>query len=139
MTAVLVVMVGTILAAPWLRRRLRRRHDDRRSQVLGAWADVMDPLRWRTGVIATASETHQELAVRAAPHLGELSPTLSELADLATSAAWSPESPSPAQAERATILAQEFRQKVLTAQPPSQRLRRRLSWREAFGRVRPSY
>ena len=139
MTAVLVVMVGTILAAPWLRRRLRRRHDDRRSQVLGAWADVMDPLRWRTGVIATASETHQELAVRAAPHLGELSPTLSELADLATSAAWSPESPSPAQTERATILAQEFRQKVLTAQPPSQRLRRRLSWREAFGRVRPSY
>ncbi len=133
LAAVVIIAGAIVVAAPWVRRRMRRRGQDPRSRTATAWADIVDPLRWHTGTVPEESETHQEVVLRAAPGLGELASTLGELADLTTTAAWSPDPPTTDQADRAVDLGRQFRHQVLASQTARQRVRRRLSWREAFG------
>lgn len=128
-----VALLGAILLAP-VRRRLGRRGHDPRQQVLDAWADAADPVHWLTGARASAAETHREFARRTAAALGDLGPSLVDLADRAEAAAWAPAPPpadGPATARAAAdALAAEARRRAT----PWARLARRLSWRVAFDR-----
>ena len=130
---VLVVGLVAVLAAPWLRARFGSRGTGARARVLDAWHSVLDPVRWRSGVAPRPAETHLDLARRAGPGLGPLAGQVTELADLAAEAAWAAEPPTPAEAERAEALAEAVRRAVVADQPVAVRVRRRLSWREAFG------
>jgi transglutaminase-like putative cysteine protease len=126
--------LGAVLVAPGVRARLRRRGPGSRAAVLDAWRSVLGPVRWRSGVVPRPAETHLEVAHRAAPGLGDLAGPVAELAELAADAAWAADAPSPADQERAIELAGQVRRTVVATEPRTVRLRRRLSWREAFGR-----
>jgi len=127
-----------VLLAPILRRRRRRPAGRSAAAVLDAWQQGLAPVRWATGLRPRAAETHDEFSRRAAAPLGALAPPLRELAGLATTAAWDPAGASPAAADRAGALADELADQVRATQSRPARLRRRLSWREAFGRPRPA-
>ncbi|MCU1497110.1 MAG: hypothetical protein JWM47_1063, partial [Acidimicrobiales bacterium] len=131
-----VTWAVVLLLAPGYRRR--RRPGDGRSAaaVLHAWERGLAPVRWLTGLSPRAVETHDEFARRAAPSLGEPAGSLRELADLATGAAWSPTGATAASAERAATLADDLLTSARNRQSTVTRIRRRLSWREAFGRPR---
>lgn len=131
----LVLALAAVLVAPWVRSRRRGRNRAARARVLEAWRSVLDPVRWRTGVVPSPAETHQEVARRAAPTLGDLAEPVADLAQLAADAAWSAHPPSADDAARAVELAIRVRRSVLATEPLPARVRRRLSWREAFGRA----
>jgi transglutaminase-like putative cysteine protease len=146
-TAVVVVLVllagwlTALLMVPPLRRRRRRHGLDAggsAAHVLGAWHDTLAPVRWSTGLARSPAETSTEYAERAAGALGPQAGAFTELADLATAAAWSPDVLTTEQGDRADALAHEVTTGLRERDARSRRLRRRLSWREAFERPRPS-
>ncbi len=106
---VLAVIVGLLLvfllavAFGALRRTRRRRHDpDDRRRVLGAWTEAMERLA-AAGIERRPSTTSLEFALRQAPALGagDAGPPLMDLARLHTQALYSPEPPSPTEADEA--------------------------------------
>ena len=124
-----------VLAAPALRRR--RGAASPAGAVLEAWDEAVAPVRWRTGLVPRPTETHREFAARAARALDDLALPFAELATLATRAGWDPAGADDAQVERARTLSGRLRAEAGAAQRPWDRLRRRLSWREALDRPRP--
>ena len=131
-----LAFVLAVLVAPVLRRR---RSGDRSpaATVLDAWQRSLAPIRWLATVAPEPAETHVEFAHRAATVEATLDPSLAELARLATRAAWDPAAPTVDQVERAEALAEQLHDEADRRQGPLTRLRRRLSWREAFDRPRP--
>ena len=130
---VVFLWLAALLAAPAVRARRRRTGGRSASAVLDAWHEGLAPVRWLTGMRPRPAETHLEFSRRAAPPLGVLDRELTELAALATSASWDPAGASPSQAERAGSLARSLVDEARRRQGRLARLRRRLSWREAFG------
>ncbi len=126
-----LLWLGVAFGVPRLRRAARRGTDDR-AVVLGAWADAGTPVRWLTGRRAAPAETPEEFARRAAPGLGDAAIHLQDLAGLATTAAWNPAAPEPIAATRARLAVSELEAEARRRSTPWQRIRRRLSWREAF-------
>jgi transglutaminase-like putative cysteine protease len=125
-----------VLAAPLVRRR-RRRGDRSAAGVLTCWRDALAPVRWLTGLRPRPAETHLEFAERAGPSLGDLGGHLRELAALATAASWDPAGAGDADADRAATLAATLADAARARQGPLAKVRRRLSWREAFDRPKP--
>lgn len=121
-----------VLVAPAVRTRRRSANGRSASAVLDAWHAGLAPVRWLTGLGPRPAETHAEFSRRAAPPLGSLDLDLTELAALATSAAWDPTGASPVDAQRANALARALVNEARSRQGRLARLRRRLSWREAF-------
>lgn len=132
--AVGLAWVALVLLTPVVRARRRRPSGQAAATVLDAWQAGLAPVRWTTGLHPRAAETHDEFSRRAAPPLGELGAPFRELAALATSAAWDPAGASGSAAERAEALAQDLRTEGNRRQGRLARIRRLLSWREAFGR-----
>lgn len=124
-----------VLAAPRLRAAVRGSGAPPRRAVLDAWDDAVHGVRWLTGMVPRTSETHLEFAHRAAPALDVLSGPVTDLADLAARAAWAPEPVTGSDAARAGELARNVQHGAMARQSTGQRIRRRLSWREAFGRT----
>ncbi len=138
--AVLVVLWLTlVLAAPLVRRRgrLGRRGAGRSAAaVLGAWHDALVPVRWLTGLRPRPAETHDEFARRASVRLGQLGADLRELAALTTRASWDPVGATAGDAEEAAARAAALHDAAVAYQGRVDRIRRRLSWREAFDQPR---
>ncbi|QXC62286.1 DUF3488 and transglutaminase-like domain-containing protein [Aquihabitans sp. G128] len=127
-----------LLLAPVVRARRRRPVDRAAAAVLDGWQAALGPVRWLTGLHPHAAETHDEFARRAGPGLGSQAGPFTALASLATRAAWDPSGSSPAAADEAASIADALRQEAVGRQSTAKRVRRRLSWREAFGRPRPA-
>ena len=128
--------LAAVLVAPRVAERRRLAAATPAAVVLDAWHQVLAPVRWLTGLQPRAAETHVEFAERAAAPLGTCNEPLGHLAVLATTAAWDPAGASVGDAQKAQGLAQELRADVTERQSQVQRLRRRLSLREAFDRPR---
>ena len=128
--------LAAVLLAPWMAARRRRAATTPAAVVLDAWHQGLGPVRWLTGLRPRAAETHVEFSQRAAAPLGTFNEPIGLLAVLATGAAWDPAGASVGDAEQAQGLAKGFRDDVTKRQSRIQRLRRRLSWREAFDRPR---
>ena len=131
--ALVLLCLMVVLVAPSVRAARRRRREEPRERILGAWEDAADPIRWLTGARARPTETAAEFAQRIARALAAQAKPVSDLAELATLAEWDPVSPSPESAQQAEDLVAGVRRAVDEGQTFSQKLRRRLSWREAFG------
>lgn len=136
--SLLAVWVVLLLVAPRVRAASRDRSVPDLA-VLAAWSDALDPVRWTTDRRPRPSETHVEFARRAAPALDGQAEALDQLAELAQRAAWDPEPVSAADADRASELAVQIRSALHERESTLSRLRRRLSWREAFGVSRPQW
>lgn len=132
--ALILLWFGAVLAAPSLRRLVRRdtHHGGRRRAVADAWQESLAPVRWRTGASPSPAETHDEFARRCASGLDDLAAPFEELAALATRSAWDPEGPDAADPSRARALAEQIRHETVRQQSAVDRTRRRLDWREAF-------
>ncbi|MGI8757245.1 MAG: transglutaminaseTgpA domain-containing protein [Acidimicrobiales bacterium] len=133
-----------VLAAPGIRQHLGRRGAPG-DPTLDAWRSTVTEVGWLAGLSPFPAETHREFARRAAGPIGSVGPALTDLAEVASVAAWAPEppvgdagrSPSPERAERAVSLAAAIRRGLADRASWSIRLRRRLSWRSAFGLPAP--
>lgn len=139
--ALAAALVAALVLTPWVRAIVHRRrhHGSPAALVLDAWAEAQAPLRWLTGARARAEETHLEQAERLAPDLGaDLRAEVRELARLTTSAAWSPDGATADDARRAEEITHHVREQARKRQPLLARVRRRLSWREAFDVPRPA-
>ncbi|MCU1357712.1 MAG: hypothetical protein JWM89_3130 [Acidimicrobiales bacterium] len=123
-------LLAVLLAPLWRRRRLRRRGLS--DQVLASWNEVLGPIRWATGQRPAPAETYREFARRLGTALGVAGPPLVALADVVTSASWSPGGATPDHESEAAGLAAAIRTDLAAHESPARRLRRRLSWREAF-------
>lgn len=135
--AVLVALwLTVVLAAPMMRRRSRRGAGRSASAVLGAWHEALAPVRWLTGLRPRPAETHDEFARRAGVRLGQFGPDLQELAALATRASWDPTGATTAEAEEAAARTIALHDAAVGRQGRVDRIRRRLSWREAFDQPR---
>lgn len=121
-----------VLVAPRLRAGTRRRARGR-AAVLGAWDDALDPLRWSTGARPRPSESHAEFARRVAPLLDGRADHVAALAELAERASWAGAPMGDETVARAVELAGLIRSDLVSRQAMRSRIRRRLSWREAFG------
>jgi len=136
LVAAVAIWLATVLLAPIVVRRRGPRHG---AGAIGrAWHHVGTSVRWQTGLVQAPSETPREFALRAARPLGPLAVPVAELAALVTRSTWDPTGPRPADDRRATELARDLRHQVDQGQSWLVRLRRRLSWREAFDRPRPT-
>jgi len=133
----LAVWLLVVLAAPRLRAAARRRPGTD-GAVLSAWDDTLDPVRWVTGHRPRPSESHAEFARRVGPDLAELATPFARLADAVEVAAWDAAPVGPDVAEDARQLADQVRAGLRRRDPLPRRVVRRLSWREAFGRVGPT-
>lgn len=137
-----VLAMLVVLAGPRLVRVARRDAHRPRATVLGAWRDAVTAVRWLTGHRPRASETHLEFASRVRNDLDDRAPELvapfDALAELASRAAWDVAPPSGDDVEQATRQAHALTAGVRRRQSAAQRVRRRLSWREAFDRVPPA-
>jgi len=131
--ATFCVWLLAMLVAPSLRRRRRGRHGGAAGRVRDAWDDALGSVRRLDGPTPLPSDTPAEYARTAGPGLGEMAPDLDELARSVTAATWDPSGVGPGDAQRAEELAGRLREHVTRSQPWTTRLRRRLSWREAFG------
>jgi transglutaminase-like putative cysteine protease len=142
LAAVAVLAVLALLAGPRLVRAARHDPHRPRATVLGAWRDATTAVRWLTGHRPRASETHLEFARRVRADLHDRAPELvapfDALAELSSRAAWDVAPPSGGDVEAATRQATAVIAGVRRRQTAAQRVRRRLSWREAFDRVAPA-
>ena len=130
--------LAALLLGPVLRRRRHRPAGRAATAVLDAWGRALAPVRWTTGLRPRPAETHDEFARRAQTPLGDLAPAVDELAALATRAAWDPAGATADDVARARSLADEVASQVREREGRAARLRRRLSWREAFGLLDPT-
>ncbi|HEV7526409.1 MAG TPA: DUF3488 and transglutaminase-like domain-containing protein [Acidimicrobiia bacterium] len=123
--AFLALLVGLAFSA-WQRTRRRRNDPDARRRVLGAWTEALERLG-AAGIQRRPSTTSLEFALRQAPALGAgaAGPPLMDLARLHTAAMYSPDSPTPAEADAAwsefDAIATALRESV----PRTRRLRAR--------------
>lgn len=129
--------LAVILAAPAIRAARRRQPHQPSSRALDAWNDALAPIRWATGLAPAAAETHLEFARRTEAQLGDQSVIVHDLAALATRATWDPKGLDAAQGDHAAALAKQLRREIASSQSLITRIRRHLSWREAFD-VSPS-
>ncbi len=127
--AALVAAIGgwlaLVLGVPRWRQR-RHRGFGLAGRVSTAWGDALAPVRWLTGLRPDPSDTHLEFALRTGL------PELMALAELATVASWSATEVSAAQAQQAEALAGGLADAARAHGSRWERLRRRLSWREAL-------
>ncbi len=133
----LVVLSGLVVLGAWRRTRRRRRDPDDRRRVLGAWTEALERLAI-AGVERRPSTTSFEFALRQAPALGAgaAGPPLMDLARLHTAALYSPEPPTPADADEAWSEVDAITAALRASVPRSRRWRAR--WRllrRSFGRA----
>ncbi|MDQ1383136.1 MAG: hypothetical protein QOG65_515, partial [Actinomycetota bacterium] len=96
----LIAFVAFLAYSAWLRTRRRRRDPDDRRRVLGAWTEALERLA-AAGIIRRPATTSLEFALRQAPALGAgaAGPPLMDLARLHTAAMYSPDPPTPEDAD----------------------------------------
>ena len=97
-----LLFVALMLFRAWRRTRRRRHDPDSRRRVLGAWTEALEQLD-AAGIRRRPATTSLEFALRQAPALGagEAGPPLMDLARLHTAAMYSPDPPSPEEADEA--------------------------------------
>jgi transglutaminase-like putative cysteine protease len=102
LAAAFVVLLAALAFTAWRRTRRRRNDPDDRRRVLGAWTEALERLS-AAGVNRRPSTTSLEFALRQAPALGAgaAGPPLMDLARLHTAAMYSPDPPTPAEADEA--------------------------------------
>ncbi|WP_176984886.1 DUF3488 and transglutaminase-like domain-containing protein [Asanoa ishikariensis] len=115
----------TVLAAPPLRRRSRRRAADPRTRAVNAWWDVLEALRGRTPGIAV--RTNGQLADHAAKVCPGAAADVAALAVLADHAGFAGEPVGADIAEAAWVLADRIRPRVERLDHPVRRSVRRLA------------
>jgi uncharacterized integral membrane protein len=122
--ALLVVLLGLLLARKWVRVRRRRRIADPRRRLLGAWQESLDFLV-EAGLPEVRSMTSAEIAAATAEKFGgDPAAQVRFIGDAANVAIFSPSAPvGPADADAAWRA-----ESVLTRS-----VRRRLDWRRRLG------
>jgi transglutaminase-like putative cysteine protease/type II secretory pathway component PulJ len=146
-TVILVVIASALLASlafvaflaysAWLRTRRRRRDPDDRRRVLGAWTEALERLA-AAGIIRRPATTSLEFALRQAPALGAgaAGPPLMDLARLHTAAMYSPDPPTPDDADTAWTEVDAIATALRATVPRTRRLRAR--WWSAARRTKPT-
>ena len=117
--------LALVLGLPRWRQR-RQRRSGLAGRVSSSWDDALTPVRWLTGLRPEPSDTHLEFAARAGL------PDLVALAELTTVAWWSAAEVTDVQAQQAEALAGGLADAARAHGSRWDRVRRRLSWREAL-------
>ena len=130
------VFVGVLVFRALLRTRRRRHHPDDRRRVLGAWTEALEQLD-AAGIRRRPATTSLEFALRQAPALGAgaAGPPLMDLARLHTAALYSPDAPTPDEADEAWAEVDAISAALRHTVPRSRRWKAR--WKSAVQRTRP--
>jgi transglutaminase-like putative cysteine protease len=122
----LALLLAALAFGAWHRTRQRRTDPDDRRRVLGAWTEALERLAG-AGIERRLSTTSLEFALRQAPALGAgaAGPPLMSLARLHTAAMYSPDAPSPSEADEAWTEVDAITVALRSSVPLSRRLRSR--------------
>jgi transglutaminase-like putative cysteine protease len=122
----LALLLAALAFGAWHRTRKRRTDPDDRRRVLGAWTEALERLAG-AGIERRLSTTSLEFALRQAPALGAgaAGPPLMSLARLHTAAMYSPDAPSPSEADEAWTEVDAITVALRSSVPLSRRLRSR--------------
>jgi len=123
-----IALVAALAIGAWQRTRRRRHDPDVRRRVLGAWTEALERLS-AAGIRRRPATTSLEFALRQAPALGAgaAGPPLMSLARLHTSAMYSPDPPSTADADEAWSEVDAIAAALRGSVPLTTRLRARWS------------
>jgi Transglutaminase-like superfamily/Domain of unknown function (DUF4129) len=130
-----LVLLGAMAFGAWRRTRRRRNDPDDRRRVLGAWTEALEQLD-AAGIKRRPATTSLEFALRQAPALGAgaAGPPLMDLARLHTAAMYSPDAPSPEEADEAWAEVDAISAAIRVTVPRSRRWKAR--WSAAVSRAR---